>query len=416
MKLSDDQKIRIYNEEAERVAQDTYRAQVRRDLLANSGSGNIKSLYSLRSHWIVVFTLICILSLIVYCRSVNGRQINSAPNALSSESKTTIGSSAISDPSISKSPSQQFNPRLTTPQVAQMASPAVVLVKNYGQNGELFGQGSGYVFSADGVIITNYHVIRGANKVEVTLPSREPVQVQNLLGYSVQHDVAALQIPGNFSNVLSTQDLQENQIGDHVIAIGSPLGLDNTVSDGIISGFRMVSGKQMIQTNAPISHGSSGGPLLNDYGKVIGITTAGRDGGQNLNLAVPAKYILELLSAKRVLSLEEMLSETRIIHELAENSISIPAHQMSILSFDIPLEQGVRLGGSYSVSGGSGNDVEVALLDSSNRVMINSGRVSGYGQLSTMLSRGSYKLLFDNRFSTFSSKSISPDIKLESYR
>lgn len=74
--------------------------------------------------------------------------------------------------------------------------------------------------------------------------------------------------------------------GQKVVAIGSPLGLFNSVSDGIISGFRVIDDVDMIQFTAPISHGSSGGALLNMYGEVIGISTAGIDEGQNINLAM----------------------------------------------------------------------------------------------------------------------------------
>lgn len=79
--------------------------------------------------------------------------------------------------------------------------------------------------------------------------------------------------------------------GQKVVAIGSPLGLFNSVSDGIISGFRDIDGHSMIQFTAPTSHGSSGGALLNLYGELIGILTAGFDNGQNLNLAVDIKTI-----------------------------------------------------------------------------------------------------------------------------
>ena len=79
--------------------------------------------------------------------------------------------------------------------------------------------------------------------------------------------------------------------GQRVVAIGSPLGLFNSVSDGIISGFRAIEGVDMIQFTAPISNGSSGGAVLNMYGEVIGISTAGFDAGQNINLAVGYEYI-----------------------------------------------------------------------------------------------------------------------------
>ena len=79
--------------------------------------------------------------------------------------------------------------------------------------------------------------------------------------------------------------------GQKVVAIGSPLGLFNSVSDGIIAGFREIDNITMIQFTAPISHGSSGGALLNMYGEIIGLSTAGIDDGQNINLAVGYEYI-----------------------------------------------------------------------------------------------------------------------------
>ena len=94
---------------------------------------------------------------------------------------------------------------------------------------------------------------------------------------------------GSFVNCLSWRLVR----GQKVVAIGSPLGLFNTVSDGIISGFRTVGERSMIQFTAPTSHGSSGGALLDLYGNLIGIITAGFDDGQNLNLAVDYKAILD---------------------------------------------------------------------------------------------------------------------------
>ena len=83
--------------------------------------------------------------------------------------------------------------------------------------------------------------------------------------------------------------------GQKVVAIGSPLGLFNSVSDGIISGFRVIGDVDMIQFTAPISHGSSGGALLNMFGEVIGISTAGMDDGQNINLAVGYECISQFI-------------------------------------------------------------------------------------------------------------------------
>src|SRR5207244_3552486 len=128
--------------------------------------------------------------------------------------------------------------KLTTAQIADRATPSVVIVENFNEDGEKAGQGSGYIYSSDGVVITNYHVVRGATSLSVRLPSKETIRVDNLLGYSIEHDVAAIQLTETVSSVLQTETLEPARVGDHVVAIGAPLGLENTVSEGIVSAIR----------------------------------------------------------------------------------------------------------------------------------------------------------------------------------
>src|ERR1039458_3483531 len=95
---------------------------------------------------------------------------------------------------------------------------------------------------------------------------------------------------------LQTETLDDPKVGDRVVAIGAPLGLESTVSEGIVSAIRNAGTMHIIQTTASISPGSSGGPLLNEYGKVIGLTTSTVLNGQSLNFVVSARHISELLS------------------------------------------------------------------------------------------------------------------------
>jgi serine protease Do len=153
--------------------------------------------------------------------------------------------------------------------------------------------GSGFIISSDGRIITNYHVIDYATSGTVTLNDKTKFDIVSVLGYSKTEDKDLAVIKINASNlpVCDIGDSSKVQVGESVVAIGSPLGLEetqNTVSNGIISKIR---DNGIIQTTAPISHGSSGGPLFNMYGKVIGAIEAFYPGGENLNLAVPINWL-----------------------------------------------------------------------------------------------------------------------------
>jgi hypothetical protein len=272
------------------------------------------------------------------------------------------------------------------------------------------------VFSGDGIIITNYHVIRGAESLNIRLPGQEPYRVDSVLGYQIDHDVAAVQVSGGTLSALTTDILDEPKVGDKVVAIGAPLGLESTVSEGIVSAVRDAGTIHIIQTTASISPGSSGGPLLNEYGKVIGLTTATVRDGQSLNFVVSAKHISELLSRRQPVSLAEMLNQTKVSERIGSSTIMVPARNAMQLPFVVNGQQGATLEGTYSITGGAGNDVGVMLLGGNNAVIVNSGRVAGSGQFRQRLPRGQYRLIFDNRFSTFTSKSVTPDLALTCYK
>ncbi|SFS47938.1 stalk domain-containing protein [Paenibacillus sp. BC26] len=153
-------------------------------------------------------------------------------------------------------------------------------------------QGSGVVIGKD-EILTNYHVIADATKGSALLLNGTELEIQGVVGYNENYDLAivktktALKVDPVDIGVGASK-------GDHVVAIGSPLGLQNTISDGVISNITF-DGAQYYQISVPIDHGSSGGGLFNDYGELIGITAAGIDTTQaDLNFAVSSMNILML--------------------------------------------------------------------------------------------------------------------------
>ncbi len=121
--------------------------------------------------------------------------------------------------------------------------------------------------------------------------------MEGFLADDQDRDIAVIKVSGKNLPVLTMADSDSLAVGDHVVAIGSPLGLENSVSDGIISGFREDSkGRSWVQTTAPASHGNSGGPLLTMDDKVAGVVTWKATAGENLNFAVPSKLIAGLLT------------------------------------------------------------------------------------------------------------------------
>ena len=171
-------------------------------------------------------------------------------------------------------------------QLAQLAS-SVVLIAVHDMDGDIIGTGSGIMIGKNGFILTNNHVASGGRFYSVRIEDDEEVYTTTeVIKYNSITDLAVIRI-NRVLNPIPIYDGKKKLVrGQKVVAIGSPLGLFNSVSDGIISGFRNINDVDMIQFTAPISHGSSGGAVLNMYGEVIGISTAGIDSGQNINLAI----------------------------------------------------------------------------------------------------------------------------------
>ncbi|TAG87598.1 MAG: PDZ domain-containing protein [Oscillatoriales cyanobacterium] len=168
------------------------------------------------------------------------------------------------------------------------------------------GSGSGFIFGSDGRILTNAHVVDGADTVTVKLKDGREL-VGKVLGIDTVTDVAVVKIEANNLPVVSLGKSEELQPGEWAIAIGNPLGLDNTVTVGIISATGRSSSDvgvpdkrvSFIQTDAAINPGNSGGPLLNQRGQVIGMNTAIIQGAQGLGFAIPidrAQQIAEQLA------------------------------------------------------------------------------------------------------------------------
>ncbi len=182
--------------------------------------------------------------------------------------------------------------KLTAERIYANCSTAVFYIEVQNEQGTALSSGSGFFIDESGIAVTNWHVIDGAAKAVITLAGGgAQYNVTGVYAYDPLSDYAIIQVDGSGFRTLEINPMLPRGAAD-VYAIGSPKGLQNTISAGIISNpRRVISKKSFIQTTAAISNGSSGGVLLNAYGEVIGITSNSYTDGQNLNFARPISCI-----------------------------------------------------------------------------------------------------------------------------
>ena len=194
---------------------------------------------------------------------------------------------------------------LTAEELFEFASSSVVEITGKTSTGT--STGTGFFYDDTGTVITNYHVIEDCAEAMITLANGKSYNVDKVMGYSEDKDIAILSTLCNNSTSLKIRDTAI-KTGEKVYTIGSSLGLSGSLSDGIVSSAeRIINGHTYIQTTAPISHGNSGGPLLDSKGQVIGITTVYLVDGQNLNFAIPISEVNDI-STSNPISLKELFS------------------------------------------------------------------------------------------------------------
>ena len=194
-------------------------------------------------------------------------------------------------------------PQTTLPaeDIAEKALAATVSLEMKDKSGKTLGIGSGF-FVKPNLIATNYHVIEGAARGTAKLVGKYTTyNIEGLTATDRDNDLALLKVTAYGIKPLSLGDSDTVRIGETVYVAGNPKGLEGTFSNGIISSRRDKYTKERLQMTAPISPGSSGGPVLNREGKVIGVSFAQHRAldAENLNFAIPSKYIKTLLARSK---------------------------------------------------------------------------------------------------------------------
>ncbi len=170
-------------------------------------------------------------------------------------------------------------------EIVAHARPAVVVIETDK------GFASGFVIKPDGIIVTNHHVVADATAMAVKLASGEVYRNVYLLGSDPTDDLAFLKIEAVDLPTIPLGNSNDVQVGEEVLLVGAPQGLEQTVSNGLISGIRLDEGVRVLQTSAAASPGSSGGPLLNRNGEAVGVMSFKVVNGENLNFTIPINYV-----------------------------------------------------------------------------------------------------------------------------
>jgi S1-C subfamily serine protease len=214
-----------------------------------------------------------------------------------------------STPSASKEVAQEVLP---------ITDKAVLTIVGTNHSGTKVKQGSGFILTADGLAGSNYHVIEGISQAVAECCDSHVFEIRSVEGADLDKDLVVFQLyekgsqykPHDLPHVVLGAS-RDSTVGERITTIGSPEGLENTRSDGILSAVREYEGVRLLQITAPISPGSSGGPVFNDAGRVIGIATFQFEKGQNLNFAIAVEHLRPLLDQHLQVSLAQFRSFVR---------------------------------------------------------------------------------------------------------
>jgi len=194
------------------------------------------------------------------------------------------------------------------PELVRRIKPSAVAIETFDAHGEKLSRGSGFFIDTDR-IVTNRHVIEGAYRAEVHSSNGNVYPVRGVLAVDAEGDIALLKIDAPAVTVRPLPlDRTSPQEGESIVVIGNPLGLEGSVTNGIVSAVRDIpTFGRIIQITAPISSGSSGSPVVNMHGQVIGIATLQITGGQSVNFAIPSERISQLQQTSSLMSLSELV-------------------------------------------------------------------------------------------------------------
>jgi len=203
-------------------------------------------------------------------------------------------------------------------EIFKKVAPGVVIITVLREEGTgtdillgAMGQGSGFIVKEEGVIVTNFHVVDCAQSIEVKLQNGTVYPVTGIIHFDPERDICILKIDADNLPTVSLGNSNLIKPGDKIFTIGAPMGLEYSISEGLMSGVRRRGGQKFLQLSAAISPGNSGGPLINAQGKVVGITSSGYSAAsdaQNLNFAIPVNEVKKFITTNPKLTMVDFAS------------------------------------------------------------------------------------------------------------
>ncbi len=195
-------------------------------------------------------------------------------------------------------PTYNFSQELTADQIFEKVTDAIVVIYSYDFDGLKHGQGSGIILNSKGIIVTNYHIFAGCERIEIKKHDTLIVN-SGIIGANIEKDILIIKLDDNKYPEIPVAEETNLKVGQKVYAVGSPLGFENTMSEGIVSGLRELKEYEdlknnFIQITASASPGSSGGAVLNSKGELIGMIKMGIEEGENMNFAIPVSDIMKV--------------------------------------------------------------------------------------------------------------------------
>ena len=208
----------------------------------------------------------------------------------------TLGNAQTLAPGSRQDRNAAAQPTVTPSAILASNSKAIAVI--VAASSESTKLGTGFLVGNHGLLLTNLHVVEGTTAVGIKLSGTGAVTlITKVRGYDLDNDLAVLEADGVDTRPVTLGDSDKVAAGQPVVVVGNPEGLEQTVSNGLVSAIRELNGRRLFQISAPISSGSSGSPVFNDHGEVIGVVVSSIEGGQNLNFAVPINYAKPLLKA-----------------------------------------------------------------------------------------------------------------------
>jgi hypothetical protein len=382
MELPPEDKQRIEDEERRRLAETQYRRDVRTKLPEPSSKADTKNPRKLWAYSILSLLLLVLILFLV--------------------------KRWVSHPST-----------MTPAMIFDVNSGSVVLLENYNDDNQLVATGSGFCVG-DSLIATNYHVVRGATRLVAKGKDSTRYDGSEIESYDLVHDLAIVKFNSLHLKPLPLADSTALKRGDHVTAIGSPLAIQNTLSDGIVTNLLFINGFDIIQISAPISHGSSGGPLFDDHGAVLGITAAINPNGELVNFAVSSAHLQQLLDHPAPVGFSDFLAQTRVVLPVVSGSTMVPHRMATQFKFTVPPNRTAVIEGTVNISGGFGNDIAWRLdqVPSGGQPIPVTPMASCSSQcaIKQSLQAGDYALFFDNGSSPIFGRTITGDVSLKYFR